>query len=103
MDLEDFPFDADTYHGAVDEDTRIAMRLAVAVIRRAFQDLTIDAYKNKVYCQALRQDAYEFLTVRFWESGCHWHDILGDILPKHAVLRAVKRVCYLKEGKVTKL
>lgn len=63
--------------------------VATAVLRRAFQDLTI---KGEPGWPRLRREAYAFLTEELWEEDCLWRQILADLLPKHVVLRAVHAV-----------
>lgn len=63
--------------------------VAAAVVRRAFQDLSI---RGEHGWQHLRRDAYEFLTDELWKPECLWRDILGEMFSKDVVLRAIHAV-----------
>lgn len=71
------------------------VQLAIAVLKRAFHDLTVT---GEPHAGAIRRDAHEFLTVTLWEKDCLWHDILGDVLAKSVILRAVSGVCRVERN-----
>ena len=60
--------------------------LASAVVRRAFQDLSLRSNSRAKLTSA---DAYVFLTDGLWDEECVWYHILGPFLVKSQVLNAV--------------
>lgn len=73
--------------------------LAVAVVRRALQDLSITGIRNSKF---IRQDAYDFLVNRMWRRGQVWADVLVGVVDKSSILSAVSRRCRREiDGNIT--
>lgn len=71
---------------------RILFNLAVAVVSRAVHDLTATHEENT---DAIRHEAYMFLTEYLWRPSCVWSQILDGSINKESVLRKVHERCRL--------
>lgn len=72
--------------------------LALAVIHRAVQDLTISHDRDSAQ---IRGDAYHFLTYRLWVADCMWNSILQGCLVQRQMLEMVHRkVRRLPDGQI---
>ena len=76
-----------------DDESWAIKLLAVAVIRRAFQDLCFTSVVNSSLC---RDDAYDFLLNRIWSDDCLWFEILGRGLTRRLVISRAKRLYSMK-------
>src|SRR5258706_5597700 len=70
--------------------------LALAVVHRAVQDLTISHDRDSAQ---IRIDAYNFLTHRLWGSDCMWNSILeGCLVQRHVIDLVHRKVRRLPTG-----
>jgi len=76
------------------------IQLATAILRRAFQDLTITVEPG-YNIHELRYDAYDFLMNRLWEPDNLWGELISTFLERKTLVDAVSRKCSLgKDGRV---
>ena len=69
-----------------------AVVIAVRVVKQALNDLearVVADVQAQQELQLIRNDAYDFLTRRLWDSECLWLDLLGHCLVKRDILREV--------------
>ena|SRR3990167_9458113 len=82
-----------------DEDLReldFSTVIAANVVKQALRDLEVRQVKDinrKEDLQAIRDDAYDFLTRRLWDPECLWLDLLGHCLVRQQVLQEVAVRC----------
>lgn len=74
----------------VDAASHPYVLLAVAVIRRALQDLTLSGVRN---APILRADAYRFLTENLWKPKSLWGNILSGVIMKKDIKDYIDGCC----------
>lgn len=80
---------ADPTGDSVLNDADIYVRIAVAVVRRAVQDLETRPTVEQPDAPNYR-DALDFLTRRLWVPECLWADLLGDGLSRPRLMVMVQ-------------
>ena len=87
--IEVIDVDPDRVFGSILPTAEPIVVLAMAVIRRATQDLTVAAKHLGPDIQRIRWDAYEFLLETLWEPSCIWGQILGNAISKERIKEVV--------------